>query len=40
MNLYRLDGYLGSARQKGTPITQRHKNVVKTLQSILEEFFV
>lgn len=36
-NLFCLSVFLGPARRKGEPITQKHKDIAKTLQSILEE---
>ena len=39
-NMFRLEAFLGPARKKGEKITQRHKNIAKTLQSILEEIMI
>ncbi len=39
-NMFRLDAFLGPARKKGEEITQKHKNIAKTLQSILEEIVI
>lgn len=38
--LFALDLILGPARKKGEPISQRHKDIAKTLQSILEEILI
>lgn len=35
-NMFRLDAFLGPARKKGEPISQRHKDIAKSLQTILE----
>lgn len=39
-NLFALAKYLGPAREKGDPITQRHMDIAKSLQSILEEILL
>lgn len=39
-NMFKLEAFLGPARKKGEEINQRHKNIAKTLQSILEEILV
>lgn len=39
-NLFNLSNFLGPARKKDEEITQRHKDIAKTLQSILEEILV
>lgn len=39
-NMFNLQKFLGPARKKGEEITQRHKDIAKTLQSILEEILI
>lgn len=39
-NMFNLKAFLGPARKKGEEITQRHKDIAKTLQSILEEILI
>lgn len=39
-NLFCLNTFLGPTREKGEPITQRHKDIAKTLQTILEEILI
>ena len=39
-NLFCLNKFLGPAREKGEPITQRHKDIAKTLQTILEKILI
>lgn len=39
-NMFNLSAFLGPARKKGEEITQRHKDIAKTLQSILEEILI
>ena len=39
-NLFALDLILGPSRKNGEPISQRHKDIAKTLQSILEEVLI
>jgi len=38
--LFNLESILGPARQKGEEITQQHKDIAKTLQSIIEEIVI
>ncbi len=39
-NMFNLSAFLGPARKKGEEITQKHKDIAKTLQSILEEILI
>ena len=39
-NMFNLEKFLGPARKKGEKITQKHKDIAKTLQSILEEILI
>lgn len=39
-NLFNLSDFLGPARRKEEPINQRHKDIAKTMQTILEEIVV
>lgn len=39
-NLFALSSFIGPARKKNEPITQTHKNIAKTLQSILEDVLI
>lgn len=39
-NLFNLSAFLGPARKKGEKITQRHKDIAKTLQSVLEDILL
>lgn len=39
-NLFALSSFIGPARKENEPITQTHKNIAKTLQSILEDILI
>lgn len=39
-NMFKLETFLDPARKKGEEINQRHKNIAKSLQSILEEILI
>lgn len=39
-SMFQLGNFLGPARRKGEKITQKHKDIAKTLQSILEEILI
>jgi carbamoyltransferase len=39
-NIFRLEAFIGPARKSGEPITERHKDIARTAQSILEDILI